>query len=139
MINMRSDRRHWIQIIGLLILGALLLLRGLIGGDIVATSIGLALTFGSVSLTLTAYVARDFKAKRYLEIISAAGSLGIIIYGYILSGTVILMIIAALIIALFTLGIILSYIMPKIREVQKLLPFSVNLLTDITLRQLGGD
>lgn len=93
------------------------MLRGLIGGDIVAASIGLALTFGSVSLILTSYVTRDFKAKRYLEIISSAGSLGIIIYGYILSGTIILMIIAALVIALFALGIILSYIMPKIRGV----------------------
>jgi hypothetical protein len=114
-MNMQSNRRHWIQIIGLLIPGALWLLRGLICGDIAATSIGLAISSSSASLILTAYVTRDFKAKRYLEIISLAGCLGIIIYGYILSGTIILMIMAAFIIALFALGVTLSYIMPKIR------------------------
>lgn len=91
-------------------------MSGLTGNEFVTIIIGLSIALGAVSLFLTNYVVSDLKVKRYAEIAFLAISLGIIIYGYLVSRVLILMIFTALIIAFLTLGFILSYLLPKLRR-----------------------
>jgi len=110
-----ESKRIWAQAVLLTLLGLLWLVRGLINNEFAIITIGLSLIFGAVSFSLTSYVISDSRVKRYTEIAFLAASLGIIILGYILSGSPILMIFTALIIAFLILGFILSYFLPKIR------------------------
>ncbi|MEM3479248.1 MAG: hypothetical protein QXV74_04320 [Candidatus Bathyarchaeia archaeon] len=91
-------------------------MSGLIDNEFVIIIIGLSIALGAFSLFLTNCVVSDLKVKRYAEIAFSAVSLGTVIYGYLVSRALILMIFAALIIAFLTLGFILSYLLPKLRK-----------------------
>lgn len=113
---MREDGRIWIQVVTLILLGLLWLVRGLINNDFAITIIGLSFVLVAVSFILTNYVISDSRVKRYTEAAFLVASLGIIIFGYILSGAIILIIFTTLIIAFLMLGFILSYFLPKTRR-----------------------
>jgi phosphotransferase system glucose/maltose/N-acetylglucosamine-specific IIC component len=112
MVN--EDKRVQIQVAPLVILGLLWLARGLFEKSVVSMVFGASLMFASISLVLTVYVRSDSKNKRVIEIISGAAALGAIIYGYVVSGDLTLMIATMLISALLALAFILSYILPRI-------------------------
>jgi len=90
-------------------------MSGLINGDIVYMVFGLSLIFAAISITLTTRVMSDLRIKRYVEVITAAVSLGIIVCGYLLSGALILVISTLIISALLALAFTLPYLLPKIR------------------------
>lgn len=102
--------------ISLILLGILYLTKALIDNDFIAMILGLSLIFVGASLTLTIRIVSDSKAKRCMEIALLVASIGVIVYGYTASGTLILMIIASLIVAYIISGFIFSYLLPKIRE-----------------------
>lgn len=112
---MGGKKRFWIQLVGLILLGILWFARALINNDFAYAIIGLVFAFGAISLTLTTCVVSDSKIKRYAEIILFMTLLGIIIYGYFMSGALMLMILMIALAAFFVLGFILSYLLPKIR------------------------
>jgi hypothetical protein len=108
-----EDKRFWVQVALLVILGLSWLVRGIFEKSVVRMVVGVSLMFALISLVLTSYVRGDSKIKRVIEIVSGAAALGAIICGYILSGDLILMTLTVLISALFILAFILSYILPK--------------------------
>ncbi|MEM2424478.1 MAG: hypothetical protein QXR45_05365 [Candidatus Bathyarchaeia archaeon] len=112
---MSESKRFWVQLVAFLSLGFLWLVYGLAFNDIVFIIFGVAMVFGVISLFLMTRVISDSKIKRYLEAAFAVASLGVIVYGYLVSSSPLLMIVAVLIFALLTLGFILSYLLPKIR------------------------
>jgi len=105
----------WIQMISFSLIGLLLFISGLISSDIIHTIFGLSLVFAAISITLTTHVVSDLRVKRYVEVITTAFSLGIIVCGYLLSGALILMISTLIIAALLALAFAFSYLLPKIR------------------------
>lgn len=109
------NTRPWIQLISFSLIGLLLFMSGLINGDIVYMVFGLSLIFAAISITLTTRVMSDLRIKRYVEVITAAVSLGIIVCGYLLSGALILVISTLIISALLALAFTLPYLLPKIR------------------------
>ncbi|MEM2913079.1 MAG: hypothetical protein QXR06_01915 [Candidatus Bathyarchaeia archaeon] len=109
-----EDKRAWVQGALFIILGLLWLTRGLFEKSILGIVFGVSFIFASISLVLTLYVRRDSKSKRFIEIISGAAALGAVIYGYAVSGDLILMILTILILTLFTLAFVLSYVLPKV-------------------------
>lgn len=109
------NKRFWIQTISFPLIGLLLFIGGLMSSDVVYMMFGLSLMFAAISITLTTRVMSDLRIKRYVEVITAAFSLGIIICGYLLSGTLILMISTLIIAALLALAFSLSYLLPRIR------------------------
>ncbi|MEM3538838.1 MAG: hypothetical protein QXM29_03560 [Nitrososphaerales archaeon] len=62
------------------------LLWGFLSEDIIRTILGLALIFAYVSTFFTQYVKIEHKVKKTLEVVLAIITLGIIVYGYILTG-----------------------------------------------------
>jgi hypothetical protein len=104
-----------IQAISFSLLGLLLIINGLMSNDIANMVFELSLISAAISITLTTCVMSDSRIKRYIEVIIATFSLGIIIYGYLLSSSLILMISTFIIAGLLTLAFILSYLLPRIR------------------------
>lgn len=98
------------------ILGILMFLSGFTSGNVVMMVIGVALTFAFTSVFLTSYVESEHRLKKALEVVSAILALGIIVYGYVLTGSFILGVITLLIVAVFFVAFTLSYLLPKIRN-----------------------
>ncbi|MEM3745289.1 MAG: hypothetical protein QW341_00335 [Candidatus Bathyarchaeia archaeon] len=96
-------------------LGFLMFLGGLLSENMITMIIGLVTAFASSSLFLTHYVRSEFRAKRFLEIIFSILSLGIIVYGYLATGSIILGLLTLFIAAMITVALMLSYLLPRIR------------------------
>lgn len=96
---MRESRRIWIQAVALTLIGLLWLVRGLITDDLAITIVGLSLVLGVASFALINYIISNLRVKRYTKVAFLVASLGVIIFGYNLSGALILMIFTVLIIA----------------------------------------
>lgn len=109
-----EDKRAWVRGALFITLGFLWFVKGLFEKDIVGIVFGVSFIFASISLVSTLYVRRDSKSKRFIEIICGAAALGAVIYGYAVSGDLILMILTILILALFTLAFMLSYALPQV-------------------------
>ncbi|HDO20635.1 MAG TPA: hypothetical protein ENG81_03855 [Candidatus Bathyarchaeota archaeon] len=101
------------------ILGFSMFLFGFLSGNIVKEVIGLALTFAVISLFFTYYIKSELKVKRFLEAIFGVTSLGIIVYGYFITGSLILEIVTLFVIVMMLIAFILSYLLPKIHTKAK--------------------
>ena len=113
---MHEGGRFRLQTIALLILRLLWLVRGFIDDDVVDIAVRTSLLFSIVPIVLTNYIVSSSRVKRYLEVVFLAASLGIVVYGYLLSGALMLMVSIALIFTFLASAFILSYLLPKIRR-----------------------
>ncbi|MEM2401640.1 MAG: hypothetical protein QXX24_03770 [Candidatus Bathyarchaeia archaeon] len=111
---MGGEKRFWIQLVTLILLGIVWLARALIDNSFTYAIIGLVFALGAISFTLTTHIVSDSKIKRYTEIILFIALLGIIICGYVMSGALMLMILMIALATFLILGFILSYLLPKI-------------------------
>lgn len=113
----RKSIDRWVQV-GWVIWGIpdfSMFLSGFLSGNIVMMVFGLAIAFGNISLFSSYYIKSELKgAKRFLEVIFGAVSLGIIIYGYFITGSLILEIATLFIIVMILIAFMLSYFLPRI-------------------------
>lgn len=111
------SRRLLIQGILLLLLGLFWFWRGLTEGNLASMAIGFALALASIPITLTAAMIGNSRAKRCLEVTFSSASIGVLGLGYIFSGDTILLVLTTLITTTFALAFVISYLLPKIREI----------------------
>jgi hypothetical protein len=107
------DSMMWI-VLG--VVGFLMFLRGFAFGEIDWEIFGLATIFASFSGALTGCIKSDFTSKRALEVVSAIVAFGIIICGYFITGSLLLMALTLFIAVLMFVCFMLSYAAPKIRS-----------------------
>jgi len=98
------------------ILATLTFLSGFVAGNIVTMVVGAVMAFGSASLHLTSYVKSDHIVKRALEVVFMLSAFGLVIYGYAITRSLILGVIAAFILTLVLVAFLLSYLLPRIRS-----------------------
>ncbi|MEM0362182.1 MAG: hypothetical protein QXH57_05170 [Sulfolobales archaeon] len=93
-------------------------IRSVFEKDAVAAVVGLALLLGSISYVLQAYVINSSK-NEYWKLIEVGLTVLVpivIIVGYFMTGSALLMILTLLITLLIILGITLSCVIPRIRR-----------------------
>ena len=90
-------------------------LAGLASGNITMMTIGAAGAFAFTSLFLTQHVKSDRKLKKAFEVVSIPVTLGIIVYGYAITGSVLLEIFTYFY-AMVVFAFASSYLLPKIRS-----------------------
>lgn len=96
--------------------GFLTLLSGVVSGNVVTMVCGTVMAFGATSAFLTSYVKSEHRVKRTLEVGSALVALGVIVYGYAITRSLILGVITLFIVAMVFVAFILSYLLPRIRS-----------------------
>jgi hypothetical protein len=110
MLRERWSWAVWVTLVFLMFLG------GFLSEDVTMMVIGLSLVFVIVSAFLMWYVKIEHKIKKISELVSAIIALGIIVYGYVLTESLILGVIILFILTMFFIAFILSYLLPKIRS-----------------------
>lgn len=98
------------------ILATLMFLSGFGAGNVVTMVVGAVMAFGSASQCLTSYVKSDHIVKRALEVIFMLSAFGLVIYGYAITRSLILGVIAAFILTMVFVAFLLSYLLPRIRS-----------------------
>ena len=101
------------------ILGILTFFSGFVSGNVVTMVIGVVVAFGFASLYLTSYVRSDHIVKRALEVIFMLSAFGVVIYGYTITGNLILGVITIFIATIVFVAFLLSYLLPRIRSESK--------------------
>ena len=91
-------------------------LAGLASDNITMMVIGTAGVFALTSAFLTQHVRSDRKLKKAFEIVSIPVTLGIIVYGYAITGSVLLGFCTYLSFAIVVFAFVSSYLLPKIRS-----------------------
>ncbi|MCD6466173.1 hypothetical protein J7L27_07415 [Candidatus Bathyarchaeota archaeon] len=97
------------------LLGVLNFISGFSSGNMVIMVIGASLAFANVSAFLTSYVESELRVKKILEVVSGIIALGIIVYGYIITRSLILGVITLFILAMLFMAFAASYLQPVIR------------------------
>jgi len=98
------------------ILGFMAFLSGFVSGNIATMAIGAAMKFGTTSAYLAAYVKNERRIKRALELALAFLTFGILSYGYVVTGNLILGAIVSLMTAMTLFAFTVSYLLPRIRR-----------------------
>lgn len=97
------------------VLGFLMLLSGVISGNVVTIIVGGLLAFAATSGYLTSHVKSERRVKKALEVVSAMIAMSIVIYGYVITGSFVLGVITLFIAVMFLIAFTLSYLLPRIR------------------------
>ena len=98
------------------IVSLLVLLSGVISGNMVTIVFGAALAFGCTSAYLTSYVKSEHRLKKALEVIFMLLTFGVIVYGYIVTRSLILGVITLFIVTLIFFAFVASWLLPRIRH-----------------------
>lgn len=101
-------------------LGFLMFLTGFLSGNIITTVIGLAVAFANALVFFVYHIKSELRVKRFLEVIFGAVSIGITVYGYLVTGSIILEIATLFIVAVILIAFMLSYFLPKIHAEVKM-------------------
>ena len=72
------------------------------------------LTFAQASSFLTSYVKSDHIVKRALEVFVMFLAFGVVVYGYVLTGSLVLGVMATSIITMGFVAFLVSYLLPRI-------------------------
>jgi len=97
-------------------LGFLTFLSGFLSENVVTMVVGSSLAFVNTSAFLTSYVKSESRVKKISEVVSAIVGLGIIVYGYALTRSLVLGVITLFIVAMLFVAFTLSYLLPRIRS-----------------------
>lgn len=108
-----EELRDRVRDVILALVGFLMTINGFLSGNAVTITIGSAMLFAGSSLFLTCHIKGEHGVKRLLEINFGAISLGIIIYGYFATGSLILEILTLFIAAMILISFTLSYLLPR--------------------------
>lgn len=98
------------------ILGFLMILSGIVSGNIVTIIVGAVLGFAGTSAYLTSQVKSERTIKKVAEVASAIIAMAITICGYVITRSLILGILTLFITIMFFVAFTLSYLLPKIRS-----------------------
>jgi len=113
--EMVEDVRRWVWAVwGTL--GFLAFLSGFLSENVATMVVGLAMVFANTTAFLTYHVKSQHRVKRASEIVSLIATLGIIVYGYVLTGSFILEVITLFIVAMGFFAFLVSYLLPRIRS-----------------------
>jgi len=93
-----------------------MLLAGLASGNVVTMVFGTAMAFAYTAAFLMLHVKSEHRIKKALEVVFTLVTLGIFIYGYVITGSFILGFITFFIAALVFVAFTLSYLLPRIRR-----------------------
>lgn len=109
-------KRKWVgAILGLL--GILMLsFSGFVSGNVVTMVVGVVMAFGYISIYLTSQVRSDHIVKRTLEVVFVLSAFGVVVFGYINTGSLILGVMAIFIVTMVFVAFLLSYLLPRIRS-----------------------
>lgn len=113
-----SDLRKLPNLPQLLIWGVLsflLLLSGVASGNIVTVIIGATLVFAGASMYLTSRVESESRVKKALEVVSAIIAMAIVVFGFAITGSLLLGFLTCFIAVMFSIAFTLSYLLPKLR------------------------
>ena len=98
------------------ILGYVVLLSGVVSGNVDTMIFGTVYTSVATSAFLMYYVESEHRVKKALEVVFAMIAFGVSFYGYIQTGSFILGVITLFIVAMFFFAFVVSYLLPKIRS-----------------------
>jgi len=104
------------------ILGFFMVLSGIASGNVVAIILGAAVTFAGASAYLTSHVRSERRVKKAVEVVSAMIAMAIVIYGYVITGSLIFGVITLFIAVMFFVAFTLSHLLPRIRAKPSDLP-----------------
>jgi hypothetical protein len=96
------------------ILGFLMVLSGIASGNVVTIIVGATAAFAGTSAYLTSHVRSERRVKKTSEAVSAMIAIAIVIYGYVITGSLILGVITLFIAVMFFVAFTLSYLLPRI-------------------------
>jgi len=102
--------------VGWAILGYVVLLSGVVSGNVVTLVVGIVYTSAATSAFLMYYVESEHRVKRVLEVVFVMIAFGVSFYGYIQTGNFILGVITLFIVAMFFVAFVVSYLLPRIRS-----------------------
>jgi len=114
-LDMRKLPRGWPLLLWD-VAGFLTVLSGISSGNTVAMIVGIVMVFMFTSVYLTSYVKSEHRAKRALEVVSALVAIGAIMYGYAITGSLVLGVITLFILIIFFFAFVVSYLLPRIRS-----------------------
>jgi hypothetical protein len=97
------------------ILGFLMILSGIASGNIVTIIFGAVWGLAGTSAYLTSQVKSEHIIKKVAEVASAIMAMAIIVYGYVITRSLILGILTLFITVMFFVAFMLSYLLPRIR------------------------
>jgi len=97
------------------IVGFLTFFGGVVSGNAMII-LGAAMMFAVTSAYLTSQVKSEHIVKKAWEVVSAIMAMGIVIYGYAITGSIILGVMTLFIAVMFFVAFTLSYLLPKIRS-----------------------
>lgn len=97
-------------------LGFMVFISGVASGNVVTIIAGTVFTSLAVSAYLTSHVEGEHRVKRALEVVFCLMPLGLVVYGYVMTGSPVLGIITLFILFMFFFAFIVSYLLPRIRE-----------------------
>jgi hypothetical protein len=124
------------------ILATLTFLSGFASGNVVTMVVGAVVACGFASLYLASYVKSDHMVKRALEVIFMLSAFGLVIYGYAITRSLLLGVIAAFILTVVFVAFLLSYLLPRIRSKSRNAGADVNEKGDLAYdvgRELGRE
>jgi len=98
------------------IMATLTFFSGFVAGNVVTMVVGAVMAFAFASSYLTSYVKSDHIVKRALEVIFMLSAFGLVIYGYAITRSLILGVIAAFILTMVLVAFLLSSLLPRIRS-----------------------
>lgn len=103
------------------ILGFLMVLSGIPSGNVVTIIVGSTVAFAGTSAYLTSQVRSERGAKKALEVISAIAAMAVVIYGYVVTGSLILEVLTLFIVGMIFLAFFASWLLPRIQSKTKAL------------------
>ncbi|MFQ6074383.1 MAG: hypothetical protein ACE5KC_04095 [Candidatus Bathyarchaeia archaeon] len=95
--------------------GFLTLLSGVMEGNDVAMFVGAVMAFGFTSVYLASCVKSEHRLKKPLEVTLTLLTFGVIVYGYIVTRSLILGVITLFIVAMILFAFLVAYLPPKLR------------------------
>jgi len=113
------SKHKWVWAVYWAVCGMLSLwvfLSGFVSGNVVTMVTGIFLAFFYPSLYLTSYVKSDHIVKRALEVILLLLGFGAVIYGYVVTRSLILGVFTIFIVTIVLVAFLLSYLLPRIRK-----------------------
>ncbi len=97
------------------ILGFLMFLSGVVSENLALMVVGAAMAFVDSLAFLSSYVESERRVKRALEVVSGIVALVLYVYGYVVTGSFILVVIISIVLV----ALAVSYLLPRIRSKPK--------------------
>jgi hypothetical protein len=106
----------WWYVLTYGVIGFIVLLGGIVSGNVVAFFVGAVWLSAASSAYLIFYVKSEHRVEKAFELIFALLALGVVVYGYLVTGSLVLGVITLFMVAMVFFAFVISYLLPKIRS-----------------------